>query len=99
LLFGSPKPKSHTGSQPPWAGSLLSYTTECAERFGLPPREPAGVVKRRPLNGVRVRMVVTGSPVRPGSHVGSKWRPSSERSTSGPGPRAGDQVDTKRAGG
>ena len=67
--------------------------------FGLPPREPAGVVNMRPLNWVMVRMVVTGSPVNPGSQVGSKCRPSSERSTSGPGPRAGDQVVTNRAGG
>ena len=60
--------------------------------FGLPPREPAGVVNRRPLNGIMVRIVVTGSPASPGSQVGSKWRPSSVRSMSGPGPRAGDHV-------
>jgi hypothetical protein len=52
----------------------------------------------RPLKGTMVRMVVTGRPPRPGSQVGSKWRPSVERRMLGPGPRAGDQVLTNSSG-
>src|SRR5690606_16083257 len=71
---------------------------ECEDTLGLPPREPAGVVYMRPLKLTMVRMVVTGRPIRPGSQDGVKFSPSSLRSSSGPGPLAGDQVLTNRLG-
>jgi hypothetical protein len=72
--------------------------TTWPEMFWLPPREPAGGREEAPLNDTRERIVVTGRPTSPGSQVVSKRRPSSLRMMIGPGPRAGDQVQTYSVG-